>query len=641
MRKALQTIPTEKLNLIFGIAYNLPIAWEEKEIEYWYQTTLLPFAKVLYRVENIRVTLYIPGHLLAWLNDRHAEYIQVLRELATAKRIELLGGGYYDPIFSLLPQRDIIEQIEYTSAEISRLFKKRPYGMWINGLDWQLSHISAFSKCDVRYSFLCDIDMIKQSRADTIPPAPVNTEYEGNVLTIFPLHGKIFDAWRDKRHHQILDTLATIHSAPTTQNRRIVALIDDSSRHMGHKYIEKWFALLKKAERWIETVCPNDLFKVNIPLARYYFYSRRQCGIELLSDNYSQRARLYAKMQFTRAIAHQIRGDKQRKQLAINLVLQSQNHFGYRQDTLPINHLEQLKKSYQFLIEAERIAHQQRSLPQAIRAFDIDYDGLDEYIFQSKQITAVTHRRGGALVELSYLRTLWALLDTIAEDGSYEGYSAEPNHAIGHLDMRACFIDHVISTQTSAYTFLHGKRQPNSLIDLLYHSPRVNREHNTLELQATWEAMTSAIDAIIDIRKKYYFKDGHVGVDYLLDNNSIQLLNAYFGSQLNLIPTSAQFDKLAIHCAGQDGKIYKYDSNFGRIHLNNITSILLERPKKRLRVEIDCAGADKLWLYSFPKYKVITLVPLWKLYLGPHDQRSLRVEIKLTDRRTNRSLTGD
>ena len=80
----------------------------------------LPFLETLAAFPSIKLTVHFSGWLLQWIAERSPETYALLRELAGRGQVELLGGGMYEPILALLPERDRRGQIEARSSEIRR-----------------------------------------------------------------------------------------------------------------------------------------------------------------------------------------------------------------------------------------------------------------------------------------------------------------------------------------------------------------------------------------------------------------------------------------------------------------------------------------------------------------------------------------
>ena len=86
----------------------------------------LPFLGTLADFPSVKVTIHFSGFLLRWLEDRSPETFSLLKALSDRGQAEVLGGGMYEPILALLPERDRLGQIEALGTEVKRLFGKSP-----------------------------------------------------------------------------------------------------------------------------------------------------------------------------------------------------------------------------------------------------------------------------------------------------------------------------------------------------------------------------------------------------------------------------------------------------------------------------------------------------------------------------------
>ena len=54
------------------------------------------------------------------------DFIERLRALVARDQVEILGGGYYEPVLASLPERDRVGQLRRMGDELERLFGRRP-----------------------------------------------------------------------------------------------------------------------------------------------------------------------------------------------------------------------------------------------------------------------------------------------------------------------------------------------------------------------------------------------------------------------------------------------------------------------------------------------------------------------------------
>ncbi|MCZ7585719.1 MAG: hypothetical protein M5R36_21645 [Deltaproteobacteria bacterium] len=124
-----------------------------------------PFLSALEEHEKIRLSLHVSGPLLDWIADHHPEYIGRLRRLVNAGRIEMLGGGYYEPILTAIPERDADGQLPLMAAELERRFGVRPTGIWLTERIWEPSLPALLARNGVQYTLLDETQLPRRRRA--------------------------------------------------------------------------------------------------------------------------------------------------------------------------------------------------------------------------------------------------------------------------------------------------------------------------------------------------------------------------------------------------------------------------------------------------------------------------------------------
>src|SRR5512144_923102 len=100
-----------KVNFIFAIHNHQPVGNFESVAEEAYQKSYLPFVKTLECHRQIKITLHYTGILYRFFERRHPEFIDMLKDFVEEGRVEILSGGFYEPILAVLPDDDKIGQI--------------------------------------------------------------------------------------------------------------------------------------------------------------------------------------------------------------------------------------------------------------------------------------------------------------------------------------------------------------------------------------------------------------------------------------------------------------------------------------------------------------------------------------------------
>ena len=99
------------VNLCLVLHNHQPIGNFDEVIEQAYQDSYLPFLEEFEGYEALSLSLHTSGPLLLWLVENHPEYVERLKMLVAAERVEILGGPFYEPILPMVPGRDRVGQL--------------------------------------------------------------------------------------------------------------------------------------------------------------------------------------------------------------------------------------------------------------------------------------------------------------------------------------------------------------------------------------------------------------------------------------------------------------------------------------------------------------------------------------------------
>ena len=104
---------SDELHFLFGIHNHQPVGNFESVVDDAVRQAYHPFLQTVADVGgDLRLTVHCSGGLLDALKARARPTFDLLGRLASDGRVELLGGGFYEPILALLPDWDKIGQIQ-------------------------------------------------------------------------------------------------------------------------------------------------------------------------------------------------------------------------------------------------------------------------------------------------------------------------------------------------------------------------------------------------------------------------------------------------------------------------------------------------------------------------------------------------
>ena len=101
-------------------------------------------------------------------------------------RVEILGGGFYEPIMTMIPHRDRVGQIRDYSAYLEQLFPTKVRGMWVPERVWEQHLVAAIVEAGIEYTILDDFHFQHAGITGDDLFGYYLTEDEGRLLKIFP-----------------------------------------------------------------------------------------------------------------------------------------------------------------------------------------------------------------------------------------------------------------------------------------------------------------------------------------------------------------------------------------------------------------------------------------------------------------------
>ena len=121
----------KRINFIFGIHNHQPIGNFDFVFQDAYEKSYLPFLNVLEKFPSIKMAIHFTGILLEWLKRNQPDFIKKIKNLVDQGQLEVMTGGYYEPILSIIPEEDRVGQITKLTETVEEYFNFTPKGMWL------------------------------------------------------------------------------------------------------------------------------------------------------------------------------------------------------------------------------------------------------------------------------------------------------------------------------------------------------------------------------------------------------------------------------------------------------------------------------------------------------------------------------
>ena len=255
-----------------------------------YNKSYFPLMKEIYNHPKIKFTLHFTGSLLKWLLEKKPEFKKMLLESISRGQIEIIGGGYYEPIFAVIHERDRIAQIKMLTDAVKRELGCEVQGAWLSERVWEPNYPSFLVKTGLKYIIVDDNHLRSCGLSEEDTFHTYTTEDSGNIITIFPINEKIryLAPWYPAK-----DSIEYLEKNANEEGDRIIVFLSDAEKMgvwatthelcyiKGHPadnyvpYIPAFFTAVENSE-FIKTITLSECIKqfkskglIYLPTASY------------------------------------------------------------------------------------------------------------------------------------------------------------------------------------------------------------------------------------------------------------------------------------------------------------------------------------------------------------------------------------
>lgn len=469
---------TEKINFAFGVHNHQPIGNFEHVFEEAYQRCYRPFLKILKKYPDFKLSLHYSGILLQWLQKNRPETLDDIAELVRRGQVELLTGGFYEPILPVIPQWDQKAQIDKLTQFIKESFKTIPTGMWLAERVWEPHLPEIISQAGVKFVILDDTHFKYAGLNDEQLLGYYVTEEQGFAVNLFPISKVLRYTIPFKEPEETLNYFKEIAAS---EGNNMIVYADDGEKFgiwpgtYKHCYEDGWmedfFEAIEKNKDWVNMVHFSEalekfpaLGRVYLPTSSYAEMSQWSLPAQGFREyenlentlkaqglyekfgtfirggfwrnflaKYPEANHLHKRMLDLSQRIHSLRSFS--KKLDVKKIKKAQDELYKSQCNCPywhgvfgglyLNHLREAV--YHHLIHAERIHNElihEKDEWIDYRVIDLDKDGKDELILSTSSLNlCFSPHSGGALYELDFFPGSVNLINTLTR--REEGYHKE------------------------------------------------------------------------------------------------------------------------------------------------------------------------------------------------------------------------
>jgi alpha-amylase len=229
------------LAFCFGVHNHQPIGNFDSVLVETTEHAYRPLLERLRARTEVRMTVHCTGSLLEWLRAHARSTFDLLGELAASGRVELLTGGFYEPILAILPDADKRGQIERLSAFLKTEFGVSPRGMWLAERVWEPTLPRALRDAGVEYVLVDDQHFALAGLSPDELGGYYLTEDQGATVGVFPINGRLRHLIPFAEVEKSIEYLGEQHGRVTA-----VTVADDGEKFGGwpgtfkHVYEDGW-----------------------------------------------------------------------------------------------------------------------------------------------------------------------------------------------------------------------------------------------------------------------------------------------------------------------------------------------------------------------------------------------------------------
>jgi len=667
-----------RVKLIVGTHNAQSVGATDAQFEEAYQSSYKPYLTALYGHPEIDGVLFYSGTLLGWLEEHHPEFLMLLDEMVKRKQIELLGGGYYDPILSLIPNPDRLGQFELLTTFLRQHFGRRPRGGWITERIWEPTLASTIKNSGMDYIFLEDRTFSTAGFSGSDLYRPCITEDQGKALVVYPVSTSLTRMVPGESPQRVVDHLLSLAGG----DEETVAVIFDAGERYGmldkrgkrlfkDGWFDLFFSIIENKREWIETMLPSRHPEGFGPVKKGYFSSttyeemmqwlgdttffhdaehakskngakgssQPACGnFRQFLSRYPESNILYAKMLYTHDLVNQMRGDRHRKRAAREELWKGEcNNALWHGPNGGIYDSRLRKAAYRALIEAEKVTREKGIFKPSLVTLDFDLDGQEEFLYHGTDLNGYVHLAGGTLFELEYVPAAWNYLDTLARHR--EPYHAEGAGFVFDRYSRRAFIDHFfLPTESIAAFDRMSYSELGPFIGRTYSPQDVNRDRNELLFTASGNLKVKKHEYTVELSKRYSFKKSSIVVRYTVENASPDPLNVNFGSEINLALESGSPEGTALFSVREERR---HSIDLSRVAIDEVGELVVNDLANKVGISLSATAPFKLW--SLPvettsrtltgttrAYQSSCFVPQWSLRLGHGEKWEVAITLSFS-----------
>ncbi|MBN2418993.1 MAG: DUF1926 domain-containing protein [Deltaproteobacteria bacterium] len=642
------------LNLVMALHCHQPVGNFDHVFSMAMDKCYQPLLDILYRHPLIKTGIHISGPLLEWIDKNRNEYISIIAEMVHRNQLEMLSGGFFEPLLAVIPARDAIGQVTMMNEYLNEKFGSRPDGFWLTERVWDSTLPMVLKDSGLSYTIVDDTHMYYSGLKPDQIYGSYLTEKEGHILKILatPMVMRYLIPFR-----MVEDVIG--HLRHEESLGRNVAVYGDDGEKFGlwpgtnewviqKGWLERFFKAVEENGDWLRTTLPCDYLSSHAPKGRIYL---PQASYEEMTEWALPAGRSHALETIIKRLKNDGLWDEWRpfvrggiwdnflvkyyetNRMHKKMLFLSEKSTTNKNAQIPIwraqcncaywhgvfggLYLGHLRRAIQEnLIEAQKVLLEENNEKPGYCLTDIDKDGHDEIIINNSSMSiGISPAMGGNIFDISFFPCTYNLTDTLTRRKEAYHYDINVNNSGGNTSENGIASIHDI----------HKKIDNIEELLVYDHYPRVSLlDHyltNDITLEnyskAQYSAEADLCQKIYNLKNLYSSKksvtaemelaeinpvlsktviislDAEIIIRYKFMNNGMDFVSNIFGCEFNLNLYSDQDPEKYYYLP----EVKKRREVFETGEEADIKIFELINKRDRLRVRFDFSLPLTTWFY--------------------------------------------
>jgi len=267
----------EQINFLFGIHSHQPVGNFDGVFRHAFEQCYAPLLQCLKRHPAIRCAMHHSGPLIEWIEANEPGYFDTFGELVERGQVEVMSGGFYEPILTVIPLEDAFGQIRMMNEWVESRFGMKPRGLWCPERIWEPQLAGLLSAAGIDYTLIDESHFSYSGLTAADMFGYYITEDNGAVVRVFPIDKPLRYSVPFKLPEE---TIKYLRSVADESDTKAVTLGDDGEKFGvwpgTHKwvyddgYLDNLFTALEENADWIKMPTFSEYIDAAPPAGRVY-----------------------------------------------------------------------------------------------------------------------------------------------------------------------------------------------------------------------------------------------------------------------------------------------------------------------------------------------------------------------------------